>query len=265
MLTVRIDAPAGTVAYPDFHRGVKAQLDGARDVEAVLGDSRRPLLTWYVEDLSRNGAFEVALTGRPRAAAPRRLPPDFADQVTRGYVDQVNVATETGAVPPMLSMATVERLEAVAAILTTGEARGLVTEDRSTGRAARLDAKTRTALRELITPAWQSVGSVTGRLDTIGRRPRPYATVYDERTGRGVRCEFPDPDRLLQQVLDSFGRRVIAEGVVYYNRDNKITRLVTGDLQVLPNDADLPRADQLRGRFPGLSAAPALLADAASD
>lgn len=55
-----------------------------------------------------------------------------------------------------------------------------------------------------------SVGAIEGQLDTISVHGRPYFTLYDAVTGRGVRCYFGDSRRAA--VLAALGKKVIAHG-----------------------------------------------------
>ena len=55
-----------------------------------------------------------------------------------------------------------------------------------------------------------SIGSIEGKLDTISVHIRPFFTLYDALTGRGVRCYFGEDRRAL--VLKSLGKKMLAHG-----------------------------------------------------
>ena len=55
-----------------------------------------------------------------------------------------------------------------------------------------------------------SVGSIEGQLDTISVHGRPYFTLYDAVSGRGVRCYFSDEQRAT--VIPALGKKVLAHG-----------------------------------------------------
>jgi hypothetical protein len=104
-------------------------------------------------------------------------------------------------------------------------------------------------IRRIVTPRYTSIGSVTGSLDTIGRRGGTYATIYDEVHGLAVRCKF-DED-LLPQVKEAFGRRVIARGVVHYSDETGVSRVTLHELEILPER--LPSVAEMYGAFPNFT------------
>jgi hypothetical protein len=55
-----------------------------------------------------------------------------------------------------------------------------------------------------------SIGAIEGQLDTISVHGRPFFTLYDALTGRGVKCYFKEERRAL--VLRSLGKKMLAHG-----------------------------------------------------
>lgn len=247
MLRLVVEAPRGTLRYEYFARAIGSQFQGARDVERAIAarEGTRARVDWRVADLSANGVYVVELNPVIRKP-PKDLRPDFTKRITRGYVNQIQYVRNEHGVPPDLSTDTVEKLEEVTRHFEEEGVQGMTAVDIDSGEEASIDSETGETLRELVTPAWSSIGSVTGKLDTVGRRPKPYANVYEAVTGRAIRCEFDDD--LQEEVLAAFGRRVIARGRVSYNSENRLTRVKLSVLEVLPRDDDAP--DSMYGRIP---------------
>lgn len=248
-LRLQVKARRGALTFSQLNSNVAVQLSALRDVEQIISRTARGLIEWYVEDLSVNGAYTIGLIPKLRKPTST-LSPTFTTDVTRAYVSQLRHVRERRDVPPMLSMSTVEQLEVATRNFVSGPIQAITAEDTASGTSEQIGAETHEVLRDLVMPAWNAIGSVTGRIDTIGRRPSPYATVYEELHGRAVRCEFGDA--LLDQVLAAFGRRVIGHGVMYYNSENRVTRVRLDSLEILPDDAVLPSMSSMAGRFPKL-------------
>lgn len=251
MLRFTLDVRRGELEFDRFSDAISAQLAGAREVEEALAalHGSRVKLQWLINDLSVNGYLAVELEPRVKKL-PKKLPHDFAGQVTKHYVDQIRYVTAEHGVPPFLSMPTVERLDKAVADLDQHGVHTLQAVDTGSGEEVSFDENTREALRELVIPAWQAVGTVTGRIETVGRRPKPYANVYDDVTGRAIRCEFSES--MQEQVLAAFNQRVVAQGMVSYDSQNRITRLNLLELEVLPRDDELPAARDMHGRYPDM-------------
>lgn len=95
-----------------------------------------------------------------------------------------------------------------------------------------------------------SIGAIEGHLDTISVHGRPYFTLYDAVSGRGVRCYFSEDQRA--DVVSALGKKVIAHG--------RIRRDPTGtprDLRDIDRLVQLGRSqgspDDLPGIFAGLN------------
>lgn len=252
MLQLVVDAERDEVEFRHFVEAIDAQLQGVRDVEEALKalEHVRVKIYWTIHNLSANGQLKVELNPTIRAAS-NELRPDFGSEVTRHYVEQIRYLRAEHGVPPYLSIPTVERLGKVTHDLQEHNVRSVKAIDQTSGREVDFDEDTQQALSDLVTPAWQASGSISGKLQTIGRRPRPYANVYEDVRGRAIRCEFDE--HMQDQVLAAFNQRVIAQGLLSYNSQNQVTRLRLTELEVLPEDDELPR--DLYGRYPRIAPA----------
>ena len=111
-------------------------------------------------------------------------------------------------------------------------------------RAIRLKPTIRTNVDELIGPRYRSIGSVEGSLDTVSLHRGPRIFVYHHITRRAVRCTF---DReMIEEVKTALGQRVVASGIVHYNRQGDPLRVEMEHLRVIAR-GNLPTTAELTG------------------
>jgi hypothetical protein len=101
----------------------------------------------------------------------------------------------------------------------------------------------------VITEDWRTeysdFGTVEGRLETIQDKGTLLIYVRDLLFNSSVRCYFDEA--MLPQVFDSFRRRVEITGTIHYRRNGTPTSIEAASIVQLPDDADLPSADDVRG------------------
>lgn len=90
---------------------------------------------------------------------------------------------------------------------------------------------------------------VIGELDIISVRGTPHFVLYEHGTDRSVRCVFPD--RMMPQVKEALGRRIVVEGFVRYRADGSPMRVTdVARFLILPE----PQRDieDFRGALPSI-------------
>jgi hypothetical protein len=102
-----------------------------------------------------------------------------------------------------------------------------------------------------ITEDWRSdysdFGTIEGRLDTIQDRGSLIIFVRDPLFPTSIRCHFDE--KLLPQVFDSFRKRVEISGTIHYRKNGIPIRIDAVTIEALPDDSELPSADDVRGIF----------------
>lgn len=93
---------------------------------------------------------------------------------------------------------------------------------------------------------YHDFGTIEGRLeafqDTAGSLK---IRVKDFLHPKAINCIFPE--RMLDIVLGSFGERVEIEGRIHYRPDGTPISIEAQIIDVLPQDYDLPTANDVRG------------------
>ena len=94
---------------------------------------------------------------------------------------------------------------------------------------------------------YSDFGTVEGRLETIQDKGTLLIYVRDPLFSSSVRCYF-DED-LLPQVFECFRKRVEITGTIHYRRNGTLTSIEAASITPLPDDSELPSADDVRGIF----------------
>jgi len=95
--------------------------------------------------------------------------------------------------------------------------------------------------------AW---ASIEGTLDVISVHGRPFFVLYEHGSSSRVRCTFPD--NWTEKVVTLLGKRVTAEGLVYYKQSGEPYQLSKPiSIELVP----LPQSDvlALRGAIKGMT------------
>jgi len=97
---------------------------------------------------------------------------------------------------------------------------------------------------------WESdyhdFGTIEGRLEAIiDAAGSLKIRIKDFLYPKAINCVVPE--KLVQSVLDSFRRRVEIEGRIHYRKDGTPISIEAAIIDVLPEDNELPTADDVRG------------------
>jgi hypothetical protein len=89
-------------------------------------------------------------------------------------------------------------------------------------------------------------GTIEGRLETISDATGGIKiSIKDYLYPKAIKCIVPE--RMLQQVLSNFRRRVEVDGKIHYRRDGTPISIEAAHIDVLPEDHELPSAADVRG------------------
>lgn len=93
---------------------------------------------------------------------------------------------------------------------------------------------------------YHDVGTIEGRLEAIQDSAGSLRIrVKDFLYPKAINCIVPE--RMIDNVLGSFRKRVEIEGRIHYRRDGTPISIEAHFIDVLPEDNDLPSADDVKG------------------
>ncbi|MCF6314992.1 MAG: hypothetical protein L3J30_01600 [Marinosulfonomonas sp.] len=105
-------------------------------------------------------------------------------------------------------------------------------------------------IAKIVREDWESdyhdFGTIEGRLEAIQDSSGSIKIrVKDFLYPRAINCVVPE--RMIEQVLTSFRKRVEIEGRIHYRRDGTPISIEADHIDLLPEDSDLPSAADVRG------------------
>jgi hypothetical protein len=102
------------------------------------------------------------------------------------------------------------------------------------------------AIREESRADYNDYGTIEGRLESI---QETYGSlqffIRDALLRQRVRCYFPE--ELLPSVFDTFRKRVEVSGVIHYRKNGTPVSIDAEQIIALPDDGELPTAEDVRG------------------
>ncbi|HZN17884.1 MAG TPA: hypothetical protein VFB84_06790 [Micromonosporaceae bacterium] len=98
----------------------------------------------------------------------------------------------------------------------------------------------------------ESIGSLTGRIDSMSLHAKPYAGLWRVRGGNRVIIELPNGD-LVEQARHALGQRVQVHGRISRNEAGQILHLRATTIEVLPDESYAPPLTHLVGADPDIT------------
>ncbi|MGC5399550.1 hypothetical protein ACPXCP_27910 [Streptomyces sp. DT20] len=203
------------------------------EVDRTALPVRSPRLKWAIEELTMDRDVRIVLV--PSVIPAKRSARSISTPL-QGFVDGVELLTESPRIPPFFSERTVGRVGQIGKHFDGGGVESVAVASLSGERhAAVVDEDTvRNALRAVL-PAKSAFSSVTGTLDVLshGKGSSPRALIRDPRTRHAVRVvAHNDHSEMLRS---AWGRRVVASGILQRNSEGQAVSLQMTDLDVLPD------------------------------
>lgn len=92
---------------------------------------------------------------------------------------------------------------------------------------------------------YKDFGTIEGRLTAIQEQGTLQLLLKDEWLSQTVRCYVPED--MLPEAFAAFRRRVEISGMIHYRRNGTPISVEVDGIEPLPNDEDLPSAEDVRG------------------
>lgn len=238
LITLKLD---GSVTLQRLGQALDYWTDFLREVgREVSGvDSREPVR--YIVAAAKGGSLSLGV--RPQSAHRQvsvSVLPRIAKTVTAGLKSLERSAKR----PRHFSDVALERVRDLAAL------RGAEIPDvlvgNGVGDPLALSTRMVKHVDAVLAPEIESIGTVEGHLEGLIIHGKRRFLIFDQATGRQVTCYFTDK-LTWEAVLQAFGRRVAASGIVRSRRGGETVSVHVHRLYIFPPDAELPTADDVRG------------------
>ena len=191
------------ISPAEFGEALREFVALLRDVDLELSPGTQPSLKWRLTRLSYNSPLVAEMVAEPVEDAPD-IGPRVVEAVVRG-IDRVDKSAER---PEEFSDDALERLQRLAAFASNGL--GPLRVVAPSIKLASSVTKSTDANLDVVLAQGYFLGSIEGILQGLNVHGAAYFTVYDDVTGRGVRCFFPKNQ--LAGVLAAVETKVLVHG-----------------------------------------------------
>lgn len=237
---LRLHVGLGGVSFRDL-------IDVERDFNHLLAELAQGMtgldgaVRWVVADVDRASAVFVIEPERTSREVPAQVVRDISHAVVTGLAELGTARTR----PPFFSD---RALQLAARIATSARRRGIpyvrvlngnVGADFSPELAKNVSAL-------LLEDEFTEWGTVEGRLQAWTVAKRRMFAVWDELTGDRIECDFGH--RIPSNEIGSKSeQRVMVSGIIHYDQQGGIRRVVAEEIEALPDASELPSAADVFG------------------
>lgn len=242
-LILQVEAAHATVPLRSLLDMLGSVLALIRELDSAITGDSRGTMEWVVVDLHASDLTAV-IEQRPRRGPAH----GSGGQVARLLAGGFGQLQDGGTIPPYFSDVSLHRVESITSKLPAAGAFSVTAAAaRTTGR---VDVKVRERVRHLLAPTYTAIGSVMGRLEMISVHRGQRFTIYEQRTGRAVRCS---PGSVgFELVKESLGALVLASGEIRRNASGDPLTLSVDSIERWPSTR-IPSLDELYGSDPAFT------------
>jgi hypothetical protein len=213
-----------------------------RDFDATISKDRHGTATWELVFLEQKSPPVVGVS-----PVLRHGKPDISDTVERQVIESTNHLTATGERNPFIvSDAALDKIEGLARkAKELGPHLIYVNPNGRPKQESTVTEKTLEKVQQITGVKYSAFGSITGELGEIFVHNKNEFRVWDEATGKPVRCKFETPEQE-QKIKDLLRSRVVVSGVINSNAIGMPISMAMEALEPAIKRA-LPTIDEMRG------------------
>ena len=209
--------------------------------QTVTGKDERQVY-YRVVDLSHNSPVTCVLEAIPVKDGRSEI----AKRVVNNFIKNLRQINTKGRVPGRVDSFALESYKDLGALLDKNISSIKIS---NSSVDVRIDKTFNSKVEQIIGPDEISSGSLTGNLEWINLHNANTFNVYPVIGAKKVKCHFPR--ELKETVISAIDKYVRVYGELRYkSRDNFPYAMNVEDLEILPEDNDLPTLFDLRGIAP---------------
>ncbi|HEY6251432.1 MAG TPA: hypothetical protein VI685_15850, partial [Candidatus Angelobacter sp.] len=212
-----------------------------RDFDAAISKDPHGTAIWEVVSLQQKSPPVVGVSPDLKHG---KL--DISDTIERQIIETTNHLTMTGERNPLVSDSALDKLESLARKAKEfGPYLIYVNPNGRPKQESQVTEKTLEKVQQITGIKYSAFGSITGELGEIFVHNKNEFRVWDEHTGKPVRCKFETPEQE-KKIKDLLRSRVAVSGIVHSNASGNPVSLDMESLDVAIKRA-LPTIDEMRG------------------
>lgn len=212
-----------------------------QDLDAAISEDTRGSVSWHIESLSMASPAIVKFGGQSRLANSNHLRAIEAELIAG--LDLIN---EAGLRRPAYSDAALGKLHKLAKLQRAkADARLDLIEVFTMDGRVRVGPETLEGIRMLTSVRYETRGSIVGNLESISIHRGNEFRVWEEVSGRPVRCLFAEG--MLDSIKKALGKRVLVFGDVRTNHRGEHMSVIVEGYENYPSEEELPTIEEMSG------------------
>jgi len=236
-LTIKLTTSTIHPPLEAFVEALRYSHEILRDLDASVSGKPQGSLQWRIADLRIDSAV-ATLEAEPLAEEA-----DVGPSVVEAYANGLEQIEQTPTIPRYFTEDTLEKTKRLVGVLSGEVTKITVTVPGMS--PVSVTQRVAANVDEMIGPQHEAMGSLEGTLETLSVHGRPYFTIYEVLTRRGIRCSFPD--EMIDEAHRAFRNRVAVVGRIKYTKTGQPVSIAVEHLRVLRRSQQLPQAKDIEG------------------
>ena len=241
-ITIRLlgsEKDGGDVRLSDFIDQLDAFAEALRQTERALSGQSQTFIYYKVVDLTHNSPATIVLE-----AVARDRSPVTPNAVTNNFINGVRSIRNKKRAPQGADLAMMRAYKALASSEKKNIQRVEIVETPS--KVISIDSVFSKQVEEIIGPDIYSIGSVSGRLESINLHNTLRFAIFPSIGPTRISCEFRPA--LRPQVKSALDHYVTISGRLRYKQMDKFPYAIDAkEIDIHEPDADLPSLHSIRG------------------
>ena len=155
----------------------------------------------------------------------------------------------TDITPPYFNERALKAAKSLATLSDGRKKRVTYLRIKSSGKPLDVTPRALQSVDKLLTGQHDLYGSIEGRLQTVSDRDGYFQfVVFDDLFDKGVNCFISD-NKVGEDAIGAFRRRVIVSGIVQYDREGRPTSIKADSIRSFREPKELPTLDELHDIF----------------
>jgi len=228
------------LSFAAFIESLKNFLFVLKDLDATISHDPRGSVTWEVVTLQKSSPAVVGVA--PKVKRGRR---DVSKTVEEQLIKNTKLLSVSGERTQFMSDSALAKIENLARLTPKVGTIGIyMNGSDAPKKEADITEKTLDNVRQITGVKYYAYGSVVGGLDAISVHKSNEFRVWDEVSGKPVRCKFSESD--LERVKSLLKTRVVVYGEIQSNSVGNPVIISAEEMESLPKPK-LPTIEEMSG------------------
>jgi hypothetical protein len=230
------------VQFDDFIKQLTFVKQSLSEVDKTVSQSNQETLYYRVVNLSHNNPAIIELE-----AVPLDEEKNTSEVVINRFYSGISQIYTQGTAPEDFDYDVLQAFSSLTGLLNKGITELTISTN---GSSLPITTPLSDKVNEILGEDVFEFGSITGMLDQLNLHVNPPVfTVYSTVGGSKLQCNFRRNLRII--VLQAVGQYVTVYGrIKYKSRGNRPIEMDVDEIEIHPNEEDLPTMSELRGIAP---------------